>query len=180
VSRINIPSVDQSPAASKSLLEAVNNQLGVIPNLMKVLGNSPAALEGYLLLNGALGKGVLDVKLRERLALTVAEINGCEYCLAAHTYLGKHAANLDDSEIAAARDTSSSDAKASAALRFAQRVLELRGKVSDADLKTVKEAGFDDAAVMEIVVTIVLNVLTNYVNNVAQTDVDFPKISVNN
>ena len=178
MSRITIPTHEQSPAASKPLLDAVKRQLGVIPNLMKVVGHSPAALEGYLSLNGALAKGVLDAKLRERLALTVAEFNGCDYCLAAHTYLGKNVARLADAELDAARQGRSADAKAEAALHFAQRVTQQRGKVSDADIDTVRRAGFDDAAIMEIVVNVALNVLTNYVNNVARTDVDFPSVAV--
>jgi AhpD family alkylhydroperoxidase len=101
MNRIAIPTVEQSPAASLPLLEAVNKQLGVIPNLMKLVGNSPAALEGYLSLSGALGKGVLSAPLRERIALTIAEYNGCDYCLAAHSYLGKNLAKLSDEEIGA-------------------------------------------------------------------------------
>jgi uncharacterized peroxidase-related enzyme len=178
MSRIAIPTVEQAPAASKPLLDAVRKQLGVAPNLMKLVGHSPAALEGYLSLNGALAKGVLDGALRERIALTVAEFNGCEYCLAAHTYLGKNLAKLSESEIRAAREGGSSEAKADAALRFARRVASEHGRVSDADLTALRAAGFDDAGIIEIVVNVALNVLTNYVNNVALTDVDFPKVDL--
>ena len=178
MSRIAIPTHEQSPAASKPLLDAVKKQLGVIPNLMKVVGHSPAALEGYLSLNAALAKGVLNATLRERLALTVAEFNGCDYCLAAHTYLGKNVARLNDAELDAARQGRSTDAKAEAAMRFAQRVTQQRGEVSDADLDAARQAGFDNAAIIEIVVNVALNVLTNYVNNVARTDVDFPSAAV--
>ena len=178
MSRIAIPTVEQAPAKSKPLLDAVHKQLGVVPNLMKLVGNSPAALEGYLALNGALAKGALDARLRERIALAVAEFNGCEYCLSAHSYLGKNVARLDDGEIAAARDGRSSDPKADAALRFAHRVAAERGRVDDADLAALRAAGFDDAAVVEIVLNVALNVLTNYVNNVAQTDIDFPRVDM--
>jgi uncharacterized peroxidase-related enzyme len=174
MTRIAIPTDAQTPAASKPLLAAVQKQLGVVPNLMKLVGNSPAALEGYLSLNGALTKGALDVQLRERIALATAEANACEYCLAAHTYLGKNVAKLNDAEMAAARDFQSPDAKSNAALKFAQAVISTRGAVSDGDVTAVKEAGFDDAGVVEIVVNIALNVLTNYVNNVSRTTLDFP------
>lgn len=177
MSRISIPAVDQAVDASKPLLAAVHKQLGVVPNLMKLVGHSPAALEGYLSLNGALAKGKLDAKLRERIALAVAEFNGCEYCLAAHDYLGRNVAKLSGDEIDDARDFHAAEPKAAAALRFARRVAEARGRVSDADLASLRAAGFDEAATIEIVVTVALNVLTNYVNNVAQTDVDFPKVS---
>ena len=178
MSRIAIPTVEQAPAASKPLLDAVHKQLGVVPNLMKLVGHSPAALEGYLSLNGALAKGVLDSALRDRIALTIAEFNGCEYCLAAHTYLGKNLAKLNESEILAAREGGSSEAKADAALRFARRVASEHGRVSDADLAALRTAGFDDASIIEIVLNVALNVLTNYVNNVALTDVDFPKVAL--
>ena len=176
MSRVSIPTVETSVEASKPLLAAVKQSLGVVPNLMKLVGHSPAALEGYLSLNGALAKGKLDTKLRERIALAVAEYNGCDYCLSAHDYLGRNVAKLSGSEIDAARDFHSEDPRADAALRFARRVTELRGRVSDADLSTLRDAGFDEASTIEIVVTVALNVLTNYVNNVAQTDIDFPKV----
>jgi uncharacterized peroxidase-related enzyme len=177
MSRISIPAVEQSVAASRPLLAAVKQQFGVVPNLMKLVGHSPAALEGYLSLNGALAKGRLDVQLRERIALAVAEYNGCDYCLSAHDYLGRNVAKLSDGEIGAARAGHSADARANAALRFARRVAETRGRVSDGDLAALRTAGFDEAGVIEIVVNVALNVLTNYVNNVAQTDVDFPKVN---
>src|SRR3954468_4136440 len=128
MSRIVTPaSIEASPAAAQPLLEAVNKQLGVVPNLFRVVANSPAALEGYLGLNGALAKGKIDAKTRERIALAVAEANGCDYCLSAHTYLGKNLAKLEDVEIAANRDGASSDPKANIAVRFAVQVVRARG-----------------------------------------------------
>ncbi|ALT75933.1 carboxymuconolactone decarboxylase family protein [Paucibacter sp. KCTC 42545] len=177
MSRISIPSVEQSHEASKPLLAAVHKQLGVVPNLMKLVGHSPAALEGYLSLSGALGKGKLSVQLRERIALTIAEFNGCDYCLSAHSYLATNVAKISASEVDAARDGRSDDARTTAALHFARRVAESRGRVSDADLAALRAADFDEAAVLEIVLNVALNVLTNYVNTVAQTDIDFPVVT---
>lgn len=176
MSRISIPTVEQSAPAAQPLLAAVHKQLGMVPNLMKLTGHSPAALEGYLALSGALGKGALSPALRERIALAVAEFNQCGYCLAAHTYLGQNVARLSASELDAARDGLSEDARAQAALQFALRVAQERGQVSDAEIATLRLAGFDEAAVIEIVAHVALNVLTNYINNVAQTDVDFPAV----
>lgn len=176
MSRIHIPSVEQSAPAAQPLLAAVKSQLGVVPNLMKLVGHSPAALEGYLALNGALGKGVLPVQLRERIALTVAEYNGCDYCLSAHDFLGRNVAKLSRAELDAARDGHSEDAATDVALQFALRVAAARGKVSDAELATLRLAGFDDAAIVEIVANVAVNVLTNYINNVARTDIDFPVV----
>jgi uncharacterized peroxidase-related enzyme len=176
MSRIAIPSVEDSATASQTLLAEVKKQLGVVPNLMKMVGNSPAALQGYLALNGALAQGSLGVPLRERIALAVAEANRCDYCLSAHSYLGTHAARLSPDEIAAARSGASADASAAAALAFARRVLDARGHVADTDLAAVRAAGYSDAGIVEIVVNVALNVLTNYVNSVAQTEIDFPPV----
>lgn len=176
MSRISIPTVDNSVEASKPFLAAVHKQLGVVPNLMKLVGHSPAALEGYLSLNGALGKGALNVQLRERIALAIAEYNGCDYCLSAHSYLASHAAKLSSVEVEAARAGRSEDARTEAALQFALRVVQSRGRVSDADVATVRLAGFDESAVIEIVANVAVNVLTNYINNVALTDIDFPVV----
>jgi uncharacterized peroxidase-related enzyme len=177
MSRISIPTTEQTLPAALPLLAAVQAQLGVTPNLMKLVGHSPAALEGYLSLNGAVAKGKLNVQLRERIALAIAEYNGCDYCLSVHDYLGRNVAKLSDAELSAARDAHSQDIRINAALQFARRVAETRGMVSDADIATLRAADFDEASVIEIVVNVALNVLTNYVNNVAQTDIDFPKVS---
>ena len=176
MSRITIPQAAQTPSASLPLLAAVNQQLGVVPNLMKVVGNSPAALEGYLSLNGALSKGAIGAQTRERIALAVAELNGCAYCLSAHSYLGSTLAKLDAEEREANRHGHSQDPKADAALRFATRIVGSHGHVSDAELAAVTAAGYSAAEIIEIVLLVALNTLTNYVNNVAQTDIDFPEV----
>ena len=178
MSRISTPaSIADSPEASRPMLNAVNAQLGVTPNLFRMVANSPAALEGYVGLLGALGKGSLPIATRERLALAVAEANGCDYCLSAHTYLGRNVAKLDDAEMTANRGGLSSDAKATAALRFARKVVERRGHVSDADVRAIRDAGYDDAQIVEIVQHVALNTWTNYINSVAQTEIDFPVVS---
>jgi len=174
MNRINLPAVEQVPAASRPLLDAVQKQLGMVPNLMKMLGNSPAALEGYLGLHGALGKGTIGLKTGERIALAIAQFNNCGYCLSAHTYIGKNMARLGDAEIAANRNGTSGEARADAAVRFAVQVARNRGHVSDSDVTAVKAAGYTDAEVLEIVVHVALNTLTNYVNEVARTEIDFP------
>jgi len=179
MSRINtIPTIEAAPAASQPLLEGARKQLGSVPNMFRVIANSPAALEGYFGLNAALAKGTLDAKTRERIALAVAEVNGCGYCLSAHTYLGKNLAKLDDAEMTANRNGASNDPKADAALRFAVAIVKARGHVSDADVAAVKAAGYDDAQLVEIVLHVALNTLTNYVNEVAQTAIDFPAIAL--
>jgi uncharacterized peroxidase-related enzyme len=170
-------SIETAPEASRALLTAVKQQLGVAPNLFRMVANSPAALEGYVGLIGALGKGELAAATGERIALAVAEFNACGYCLSAHTYLGKNVAKLDEAELAANRRGGSNDPKADAAVRFALKVLERRGHVSDDDVRAVKAAGYSDAAVVEIVQHVALNTWTNFVNSVAQTEIDFPVVA---
>lgn len=177
MSRIKTPAtVDVAPAASQPLLEAVKKQLGSVPNMFRLISNSPAALEGYLSLNGALNKGTLPAATRERIALAVAEINGCDYCLSAHTYLGKNLAKLDDAEMTANRNGASNDPKADAAVRFAVKLTRERGHITEADFLAVKEAGYNDAEVVEIVQHVALNTWTNLINTVGMTDIDFPVI----
>jgi uncharacterized peroxidase-related enzyme len=169
--------ISAAPPVARPLLEAVHKQLGVVPNLFRVVANSPAALEGYLGMSGALGKGTLPAATRERIALAVAEFNGCDYCLSAHSYLGKNLAKLDQAEIEANRAGSSHDPKAAAAVAFAVQVLRQRGHVSDDELGRVRAAGYDDAQIVEIVQHIALNTWTNYINSVAHTVVDFPVVN---
>jgi uncharacterized peroxidase-related enzyme len=179
MTRIAIPaSIESAPAASQPLLQAVNKQLGSVPNLFRLVATSPAALEGYLGMSGALGKGTLPAPTRERIALAVAEINGCGYCLSAHAYLGKNLAKLDDAEIAANRSGTSNDPKAAAAVQFAAKVTQARGKVSAEDVLAVKNAGYSDAQIVEIVQHVALNTWTNYINEVAKTEIDFPVVAL--
>ena len=170
-----IPAVNPQTAAgrSKELLDAVKQKLGLVPNMTRVMVNSPAVLDGYLGLSGALAKGALPAKVREQLALAVAETNGCDYCLAAHSAVGK-AVGLTADQVRDARLGGAVDGKTDALLRFTRRVVDARGKVSDADLAAVRAAGWDDAAVAEVVAHVALNVFTNYFNTVADTDLDFP------
>lgn len=178
MSRLPIPvSIDAAPAASRPLLEGVKRKLGVAPNLFRLVAASPAALQGYVGLLEALGAGTLPAATQERIALAVAEANGCTYCLSAHTYLGKHVAKLDDAELAANRAGTSGDPKAAAAVRFAVKVVHERGHVAESDIRALKAAGYDDAQIIEIVQHVALNTWTNYINEVAKTDVDFPVVA---
>ena len=176
MNRLHIPTVETAPAASQPLLAAVKQQIGMVPNLMKVLAHSPAGLGAYLGLSAATAGGALDSATRERIALTVAEANGCEYCLSAHSYLGKHVAKLGEDELDAARDAHSADARIQALLQFTLAVTEQRGRVDDAELARFFAAGFGPDAVVEVVANVALNVFTNYLNNIARTTVDFPHV----
>ncbi len=177
MSRIPTPaSIEAAPEGSRALLESVNKQIGSVPNMFRLIATSPAALEGYLGLNGALAKGVLPAATRERIALAVAQVNGCGYCLAAHTFLGSNLAKLNTAEIAANRHGTSNDAKAAAAVAFAAKVATRRGALANADVEAVRAAGYSDAAIVEIVAHVAVNTLTNYINEVLGTVIDFPQV----
>jgi uncharacterized peroxidase-related enzyme len=178
MTRIQLPaSIDAAPAASRPLLEGVKKMLGSVPNMFRLTANSTAALDGYLGLSGALAKGSLTPQTRERIALAVAQINGCDYCLSAHAYLGKNLTKLDEAEIAANRAGGSSDPKADAAVRFAVKLVRERGQITDADVSAVRMAGYGDAEIVEIVAHVALNTLTNYLNEAFDTPIDFPVVS---
>lgn len=173
MARITIPTRDEAPAATQATLDAIAGQLGKVPNFFRAIANSPAVLAAHGAMNQALSKA-LDVKTRERISLATAAVNGCEYCDAAHSFTALNFAHLPPEEIALARKGASADARADAAVRFAARVAQERGKVADADIEAVRAAGFSDAQIVEIVAVVAENFFTNLINNVARTDVDFP------
>jgi uncharacterized peroxidase-related enzyme len=176
MSHISVPARESVPADSKPLLDAVEKQLGLVPNMFRVIALSPHALQGYLSQNAALGK-TLDVKTRERIALAVAQVNGCDYCLSAHSYLAANLAKLDAAEIAKNRHGGSTDAKANAAVAFAATITKTRGQVTDAEFQSVRAAGYTDGQIVEIVAVVAENVFTNLLNIVAGTDMDFPMVT---
>ena len=173
--RLTIPARDDVPAESKPILDAGQSQLGVVPNMFRLIASSPAALKGYTANNAALAKA-LDVKTRERIALAVAQVNGCDYCLSAHNYLGLNMAKISNEEIALNRMGRSTDQKADAAIRFAVTVVRDRGQVATADIEAVREAGFSDGQIVEIIAVAAENIFTNLLNVVAGTEIDFPVV----
>lgn len=173
--RIKAIEPDHATGRAKQLLDAVNEKLGMVPNLALTLANSPAALQGYLALGEALDGGLLPAGLREQIALTVSQANGCGYCVAAHCAIGK-SVGLTDSQLTDARQSSSPDTKVDVALRFAKQLVEDRGWVGDEDLDRVRRAGYGDGEIAEIVAVVAWKTFANYFNHVAGTDVDFPAV----
>lgn len=172
--RLNAVDPDAADAAVKPLLDAVKAKLGVVPNVTRTLANSPAALKGYLGFSQALAEGGLDAKAREAIALTVAGANSCDYCSAAHSFISKNL-KVDEAEIARQLKGETGDEKLQPVLTLARAIVDKRGFVDDADLAAARKGGLDDTAITEIVANVVLNTLTNYINHVAETEIDFPK-----
>jgi uncharacterized peroxidase-related enzyme len=177
MARLKIIDPANATGKAKELLAAVQAKLKITPNMTRVMANSPAVLEGYLSFNGALAGGSLDARLREQLALVVAEADRCEYCLSIHSVIGKHT-GLSDADIARSREGEGSSARTTAALRFAQQVVEHKGIVSGEAVTAVREAGYNDGEIAEIVANVALNIFTNYFNNVAAVDLDFPRVAL--
>ncbi len=169
--RLNVVDPKDATGKAKELFDGPLK--GMHLNIFKGMANSPAALEAYLSLSGALKSGLLSDRERETIALAIAEMNDCDYCRAAHTYLGK-SVGLTTDQMLGARRGEVNDPKLNALTRFAQAMNEKRGFVSDEDLATLRQAGYDDGHVAEIVAVYALNTFTNYFNHVNQTDIDLP------
>ncbi|GAB2602279.1 alkyl hydroperoxide reductase AhpD [Paractinoplanes abujensis] len=174
-----IATVDPAAAEgqARTLLGRVERALGVTPNMMRAMANSPAVLDAYLQFSGALSKGSLPGRVQEQIALVAAVENECGYCLAAHTVLGAKA-GLSEDDLVAGRKGQASDPKVEAALTFAKQVIATKGFVSDADLDAVRAAGYGDGEIGEIVAAVALNTFTNYFNSVGETVLDFPAVRV--
>ncbi|QQS40383.1 MAG: carboxymuconolactone decarboxylase family protein [Acidobacteriota bacterium] len=172
--RINAIKHEVATGKTRELLDGVKAKLGFVPNMMATMASSPAVLEAYLNFGDALGSS-LSAKVRERIALAVAEINGCEYCAAAHSAIGKMS-GLSEDEIESARRGGSEDPKADAAVKFAKALVVSRGHASTAEYDAVKNAGHSEKEISEIVANVALNILTNYFNITAGTEVDFPAV----
>jgi len=173
--RIAIPAHDEAPARSRPILDNVKNTLGFIPNVQRLMSISPQALEGWAGLMGSLSK-TLDLRTREGIALAVSETDSCDYCLAAHSYVATVIAKIPQDEITQNRAGRSGDQKRQAALAFAKALVEKRGKVSDEEFSAVRNAGWTDANIVEMIALAAQFLLTNFMNNAVQTPIDFPKV----
>ena len=176
MTRLTALNPEEATGKTKDLFNAVQAKLGVVPNMMRTMGNSPAVLEGYLNLSGALSHGKLSAKTGELIALAVSESNSCDYCLAAHTFIGEKLIKADPAVLRAARTGHSTDTKTQAILQLAKTLISKNGLVNDEDVTKAKNAEVSDAEISETIAHVALNVLTNYFNNVANTEIDFPAI----
>lgn len=173
MSRIQPIEAATATAEQQQLLASVKAAHGIVPNLISTMAQSPAVASAYLAFSGALAKGVLKPQMREKIAIAVAQANDCGYCLAAHCAIGAKA-GLSAEEIVAARKATCGSDQTAAALGFAVKVVEQRGKIEDADVSGLRSAGWSDAEIAEIVGNVALNLFTNYFNHVAGTEIDFP------
>ena len=177
MARINIVTAESANPEQKALFDAIQSKLGIVPNFLKVFANSPEALKAFLGLHGIANAGSLDALTRERIALALAQQNACQYCLSAHTAIGRKA-GLDNAEIEANRAGSSHDAKGAAAVRFARALVAHSGEITSAELADVRNAGYGDAEIVEIITHVGMNILTNILGKASRVDIDFPKVEL--
>lgn len=177
MSRITVVDQNNASAEQKALFDAIQSQLGLVPNFLKVFANSPAALRAFLGLYGIANEGALDPQTRERIALALAQQNACEYCVSAHTAIGRKA-GLSAAEIEANRAGTSQDAKAAAAVKFARALVAHTGEVTTAELLEVRNAGYGDPQIVEIITHVGLNLLTNILGKASRVEIDFPKVGL--
>ncbi|QEF98950.1 Carboxymuconolactone decarboxylase family protein [Stieleria maiorica] len=173
MARINPINPAEATGTAKELLGGVQSKLGMIPNMMSTMAHAPAVLDAYLKFSGALASGDLSTKQREQIALAVGQANRCDYCLSAHTAIGKMV-GLSADQIRDARLATAADAKSDAVLKLATQLVEARGLVSDNQVAAARRAGLTGGEIAEVVANTALNLLTNYFNHVAETEIDFP------
>ena len=177
MSRINAVGRSSASSEQQALMDAIQSQLGMVPNFLKVFANSPAALRAFLGLYGIANERSLDPHTRERIALALAQQNGCQYCVSAHTAIA-HKSGLSTAEIEANRAGASQDAKAAAAVKFARALVAHMGEVTTAELLEVRNAGYSDAQIVEIITHVGLNLLTNILGKASRVEIDFPTVEL--
>ncbi len=177
MSRITVITNETANAEQLALLEAIQAKLGMVPNFLKILANSPAALRAFLGLHGIANEGSLTPQTRERIALAVAQQNSCEYCVSAHTAIGRKA-GLTNAEIAANRAGTSQEDKAAVAVKFARSLVENSGEVTTAEITEARNAGYSDAEIVEIITHVGMNILTNMIGKASRVEIDFPKVDL--
>jgi uncharacterized peroxidase-related enzyme len=177
MSRINVVESAAATPEQKALLDAIQSQLGMVPNFLKVFANSPTALQAFLGLYGVANAGSLDPQDRERIALAMAQQNGCQYCVSAHTAIGRKS-GLTNDEMAAARLGTSEDPTSAAILKFARSLMAKHGEVSALEITELRMAGVDEAQLVEIITHVGMNFLTNILGKASLVEIDFPTVKL--
>lgn len=177
MSRIRKVELEKATGTQKEILESIKKKIGKVPNIYAGLAQSPVALQAYVSFGDHLQKGSLDAKTRETVALAVAQYNGCDYCLSAHSFVGSKMLGMTEKEIMNIRKGHATDPKIQSLLDFVFIVVDKRANITDLDYRKIREAGYSEGEVIEIIANVVQTIFTNYFNHVAQTEIDFPVVS---
>ncbi|MBF0123271.1 MAG: carboxymuconolactone decarboxylase family protein [Candidatus Omnitrophica bacterium] len=174
MSVINPVSLETASFDQKKILEGIKAKMGKVPNIYATIVHSPTTLEAMMGYSVGLKKGVLTPQEIESIALAVAQKNSCDYCLAAHTLMGK-AAGLSPEDMLLARKEAAADPKRQVLVKLAVEITETKGRPTHKSLEAFRKAGYSDAALVEVVAWVTFNIFTNYINHVAETEIDFPE-----
>jgi uncharacterized peroxidase-related enzyme len=177
MSRVELTNPDQITDDRAEILAQIKGAFGVVPNMFKAVAHSPAALQSMWAQFGALGKGTLGAKTGEMIAVAVADQNRCDYCLSAHTVLGKKAGATAE-EMAGAQSGKSDDPRTAAVLTLATTLVDKRGQIAGADVQAARDAGLSQEEIVETVAHVALNVFTNYINVSLDVPVDFTRVAL--
>ncbi|HWX48918.1 MAG TPA: peroxidase-related enzyme [Roseomonas sp.] len=177
MARVNLVEPATASSEAAALLKEIHQAFKVTPNMFRAVANSPAALKSMWGAFGALGEGRIGPKLGEQIAVAIADRNACQYCLSAHTALGRKAGATAD-EMTEAQAGRATDPRTAAALAFALKVVENRAKISGEEVEALRKAGFDDGEIVEILAHVALNLFTNYVNVALDVPLDFPAVQL--
>jgi len=175
--RIHPVQIDQAQPKAKAMLEGIHKSLGMTPNMLATIAHSPAALKAYTGFGQAMSTATLDASLREQISVGLAGERECGYCASAHTLLGQGAGVAPD-ELGLNLHGESGDPRVQAALRFTLAVASKQGWVSDEDYAAIRQAGFSEGEVIEIIAMVAINTFSNYLNHIAQTEIDFPEVAL--
>lgn len=172
--RIQAIEPEKASKEVKNIYQQVENNIGMLPNFIKTLANAPIAAKAYIQFNDLVVQGVLPVSLREKISLRISEANGCSYCVSVHCTLSK-GAGLADEEVKDSRQGQSPDRKTDLAIKFAERIMDARGAVTTDEIDGLREVGYTDQEITEIITVVIFTQFSNYFNNAAGTVNDFPK-----
>ncbi|OEJ99951.1 carboxymuconolactone decarboxylase family protein [Roseivirga misakiensis] len=168
-----VPTRDQVSPEAQAIFDNLKKQVGMVPNLYATIGQSANALSSFLAFQGAQAKGTFNAKEREAVYLAVSQINGCDYCQAAHTALGKMN-GFTEEETISLRKGESDNARLDAIVKLAQDITENRGRASEETVEAFFAQGFDNAALIDLIALVADKTLANYVHNLTQIAIDFP------
>jgi uncharacterized peroxidase-related enzyme len=175
MSRLKPVSPTLSTGKTQEIYKSVASEMGKVPNMLQIMGNSPDVLKAYLDFASTINRISLDEVLQELIALVVAEANGCSYCLSSHTYFARRL-KVDSDTCLAARSAEALDSRVDSVLKFARALVIHHGHVTNEELNSVREAGFSESQITEIIAVVALNIFSNYFNAVALPEIDFPHI----
>lgn len=173
--RIEVPTRNMVDEKAQAIFDVLDGKLGMVPNIYAVTGYSSSVLEDHLEQTNKVGKGSFSMKEKEAIRLAVSEVNGCTYCLAAHTAIAKMN-GFSEEEAKSFRALSASDPKLHVLTSLAADIVRQRGKPSEIRLEAFFAQGYSEKALVDLVAVILDITFTNYMHGVTRVPIDFPEV----